>query len=278
MNYGHYGRDLLLELKRSSAGDVASTTGAAAAAGAGTGGGGSSTMLPAYNDALVSSALQDLRLHVRALNDQVEASAAAAAAAADKGSSGGGSSRQQQQKQKLSMNVRPSILLQNAAVQRNKRCLLAYHVERANRIKAGLYWQGQNGGDENDRPKSAGGGGGVAAKNRNPQLCPAEQVFLDSYRDLVRRYAENCGFPDGDDLRGYGAVPPLAGNERVQVRVVRPIEGGGGGGDDKADDDVVLNSGATAVLSTVGSTHYLLWDDVEEYVRTGHLSVLEVEE
>jgi len=217
MNYGRYGRELLLELKR---GDAASTTLDSTRSGA--------PPLPAYNDELVGNAIQDLRLHVQALQDQAQA-------ASDSGGSG---------KKKPSMQVRPSILLQNAAIQRNKRCLLAYHVGRLERLKP-IYWHQLD-------PSNT---------------SPAERQFLDAYGALVHEYTKACGL-QGDDLRAHGLSVPLPG-DRVQVRVVESV-----GGD---DEGVVLNSGACAVLAA-GSTHYLLWEDVEEYVRTGQLQVLDNEE
>lgn len=231
MNYGHFGRDLLLELKRSST-EV-------------NGGGSASTpaLLPPYNDTLVGNALQDLRLHVEALQDQVEA-----ASSSNRG--GDGTSGSSTSSNKPSMSVRPSILLQNAAIQRNKRCLLAYHVERLHRIQQGLYWQ--------------------QIPQESKQLCPAEEDFLSSYSDLIQQYTNNIGLGDIDnDFLRSNAVPPLVSNERVQVRVLNPVGDG---------TEVALESGATANFTMVGSTHYLLWNDVEEYVRSGHLKVVDGEE
>lgn len=199
MNYGHYGRDLLLELKRADGG------------------------LPKYNDRLVSGALQDLRLHVQALQDQVEAT---------KVSDG----------TKLPVQVRPSILLQNAAVLRNKRCLLAYHVARVSMMEE-AYWNSTVG-------------------EISDKLCPAETAFLDDFGKLVQSYTKQCGL-SRDDLRAH-SMPPLP-DDRVQVRVLQEL------------GSIVLDSGASVNL-TAGSTHYLLWSDVEEYVRDGVVRVLQGEE
>jgi len=290
LNYGHYGRDLLLELARCR--DV---TVAAAA----------TSLVPAYNDVLVANAVQDLRLHVQALHDQHQAvlhmnknaSAAAAATAAATATPGS---------HKPSMAVRPSILLQTAAIQRNKQCLLAYHVERVKRF-CHLYWKGcdlnrqnssSSSSSSNYNSSSSGGGETIpseraamntlssSSSSSSPlfqAMCPAERDFLSQYSDLVARYAQACHL-EPDDLRAYGGHPPLSATDRVQVRVIRMAkkEKADRTNDDNDNDEdengpIVLESG-TVVQFTPGSTHYLLWTDVEEYVRKGMLVVLEGEE
>lgn len=221
MNYGHHVRDLLLELKRSEDGVTADVA---------------VTALPAYNDVAVTSALQDFRLHVQALQDQVEAAA--------KGSS-----------EKPSITVRPSILLQNAACQRNKRGLLAYHWVRLQRMQELYYWQSR----ETDAE------GGDAAQKKN--LSPAEVDFLQVYQSIIFRYTTTA-LPEVSDLRAHCTAPPLT-VDRVLCRVF----------DDTpfADGPIVLESGQTVNL-TVGSTHYLIYADCEEYIRSGALQLLETEE
>jgi hypothetical protein len=96
MNYGNHGRDLLLELSRSSAAGSSSA---------------SEPALTAYNDETVRNCLQDLKLHVQALQDQVEANSNTQNNSQSGGSGG-----------KPSVAVRPSSLLPNAAIQRNAAC------------------------------------------------------------------------------------------------------------------------------------------------------------
>lgn len=219
MNYGNYGRDLLLEVSRSSKTSASSTEPA----------------LTAYNDETVRNCLQDLKLHVTALQDQVEAVS----------SSGGTSSTD-----KPSVQVRPSILLQNAAIQRNKRCLLAYHVQRMHRIKRHMYWQQQQ------EQESTNG-----SENRKV-LCPAEQDWLQQYGKMVDKYTASTGLPT-DALRSM-QVPPVA-QDRVLVRVVN---------EDAFEGAICLESGAVVVFSQ-GATHYLMASDVQDYVQAGHLQVLD---
>ena len=211
MNYGHRGRDLLLELKRARANDHKA----------------SASIVPPYNDRLVRECLQDLQLHVQALQDQVDA----------------------QDSEKPSMNVRPSLVLQNAAIGRNKRCLLAYHKIRANRLMA-AYW------DSSNHPN--------VATTAKANLSPAEEEFYTSYEQLCLDYANMLGLPN-PDLRSYGNHPPQP-LTKVQVRVLRSSEG-----------PIVLESGMTLAFQK-GAVHYLPYADVEGLLRDGTLALLSTEE
>jgi hypothetical protein len=222
MNYGHHVRDLLLELKRAEDGvtvDAAATT------------------LPAYNDVAVTAALQDFKLHVQALQDQVEAAASGTS-------------------EKPSVAVRPSILLQNAACQRNKRGLLAYHWVRLQRMQELYYWQSRESIADDD---------GDAVHNKN--LCPAEAEFLQEYQAMIARFTA-AALPEVTDLRAHCTAPPLT-VDRVLCRVVDETP--------FASGPIVLESGQTVSL-TAGSTQFLIYTDCEEYIRSGALQLLETEE
>jgi hypothetical protein len=299
MNYGRFGRELLLELKRGDdrSLDVSTVSGdrgdkvAPSAA----------PLLAPYNDELVMNCIQDVRLHVNDLRDQ--------AAAAYQMSSQQSEGNNDKAKVNVSMNVRPNIVLQSASVDRNKRCLLAYHVGRIQRIKP-YYWNtmmpnassatttlliGNDDGDANNNDEDPDDDGHSQTKQRSAtNTCPAEDEFLREYGRLVQQYTQAVGLRP-DDLRAHGMAPP-APSDKVQVRVVAcpPLGAANSskemaGNDDGEDDDentipsnrggraIVLDSG-TSVVFTRGSTHYLLWDDVEEFVRLGYLQVLEGEE
>ena len=223
MNYGHHVRDLLMELKR--------TDGMGPTIDAG-------RTLPAYNDVSVQGALQDFKLHVQALTDQVEANNTD-----DNG--------------KLPTSVRPSVLLQQAACRRNKRGLLAYQWIRLQRLQEIHYWQATDLLAQEDAET-------LAKKYSN--LSPAEANFLHEYQGILARFTERV-LPETTDLRSHCTAPPLT-VDRVQIRVVddSPFEG-----------PVVLESGQTANL-TAGSVHYLLYNDCEEYLRSGALILVGTEE
>lgn len=233
---GHSVRNLLLELKRGSGGDATAADS-------------KNYVLPAYNDVLVQTCLDEMNGHVQALEDQVNA--VTRQQQRDNESS---SSSSDKPSNKTPMSVRPSLLLQSAAIQRHKRCLLTYHQVRLNTIQD-MYWQ--QGGQQ-----QTNGGGGGSSNNEN--LSPLEQEFQQGYHKLVQTFGNATGL----DLHSL-PTPPLP-QDRVQVRVVR---------DDVFGDDgtIALESGAS-VTFTKGSTHYLLFSDVEEYLHQGYLELLEGEE
>jgi GINS complex subunit 1 len=284
MNYGQYGRDLLRELKRSS-GAAGNTNNAA-----------SEPALTAYNDETVRNCLEDLKLHVQALQDQVQANSGTAVAPNSARRGGGGSQQSQSptagtgaaatntSTQKPSFAVRPSILLQTAAIQRNKRCLLTYHVARLERIKEHFYWKSQD-PDEQQQSNASNSASNSANTTTNTNtnttttnasggstrkiLCPSEEEWLRQYRTIVDRYTATTGLPPGT-LVAHSMVPPVQ-NDRVLIRVVTEAEEFAGG------DAICLESGATACF-VLGSTHFVLLNDVEEYLRAGHVQLLDGEE
>ena len=155
------------------------------------------------------------------------------------------------------MEFRPSIFLQKAACERNKRGLLIYHWERLQRIQEQLYWKSHN---HSSSPNSD------ETKVRQ-NLCPAETAFLQAYLNLVQDYTESVLEDEVVALRAHCSRPPPIA-DRVLCRVVD---------DNLFDGPIVLESGQTVEL-TKGSTHYLVYGDAEEYLRSGALQLLETEE
>jgi hypothetical protein len=282
MNYGHYGRDLLRELQRSS-GAAGNTNNAA-----------SEPALTAYNDETVRNCLEDLKLHVQALQDQVQANSGTTASAPGSARRGGSQSQSSQSPtasvagststaaagtQKPSFAVRPSILLQTAAIQRNKRCLLTYHVARLERMKEHFYWKSvdpdeqllanaknsANASSDKESNTTTNTSGGSSRKI----LCPAEEEWLTRYSAMVDRYTATTGLPPGT-LVAHSNTPPVS-SDRVLVRVVHEADEFAMGA------AICLESGATACLIN-GSTHFLLLSDIEEYLRAGYLQLLDGEE
>jgi hypothetical protein len=290
MNYGHYGRDLLRELQRSS-GAAGNTNNAA-----------SEPALTAYNDETVRNCLEDLKLHVQALQDQVQANSggmAVTGSAPGSARRGGGSGGSQSQSQspttgststaatstKPSFAVRPSILLQTAAIQRNKRCLLTYHVARLERMKEHFYWKSVD-PDEQQQANAKNSQANASASSSSDKdstttttntsggssrkvLCPAEEEWLTQYSAMVDRYTATTGLPPGT-LVAHSNTPPVS-SDRVLVRVVHEADEFAMGA------AICLESGATACLIN-GSTHFLLLSDIEEYLRAGYLQLLDGEE
>lgn len=208
MQYGQHARALVEELKRSE----------------------EATDLPPYNDVAVKGALQDFQLHLQALEAQ-----AAQAPTSDP-------------KEKIPYAIRPNIMLQKAACERNKRGLVMYHSIRLQRIQEQYYWQ-----QATDN----------TAERAN--LSPTENKFLQQYHDLLTDYVD-AAIPEISNLRGSSV--PLT-TDRVLCRVVDDAPFAGG--------PIVLESGQSVAL-TAGSTHFLLTTDVEEYLRSGALCRLTTEE
>ena len=213
MNFGHKGRDLLLELKRARANDHKAAA---------------STVVPPYNDRIVRECLQDLQLHAQALQNQVDAL----------------------QGEVPSDSVKPSLVLHKAAMERNKRCLLAYHKIRADRLTQ-AYWN-------NTLPTTN------QESSQHANLSPAEEEFYNAYQNICREYATLLQLPQ-PDLRAYGNHPPQP-LSKVQVQVLQSTQG-----------PVVLESGST-ISFTKGTVHYLPYADVEGFLRNGTLALLSTEE
>jgi hypothetical protein len=256
MNYGIHARELIQELARSNGKNNDTSTTSVAT-------------IPPYNDETVRLALQDMQLHIQALNDQYVAV------------------KTIMKEQSTPLSIRPSILLQNAAVMRHKRALLTYHYVRMQRLIQGAYWQQQpllgnerslpskkhssaaGTVDNAEQPLSESTTSQTSHSSKKRVLCPAEVDFYHEYQRLVADYtAQVLPAFAVDALRAYTGPPPTP-TDHVLVRVVQ-----GTTSEDRQDGAIVLESGQTVHLGQVGSTHYLLWSDVEEYVRTGHLVVL----
>jgi GINS complex protein len=259
MNYGAHGRDLLLELKRSS-GQVG-------------GRGRCAPSLPAYNDRLVRACLEDLNVHVQALQDQVQAASTTTSSAASTSSS-----QQDSSSNKFSNNVRPSLMLQKAAIDRNKRCLLAYHQARCQAI-AEAYWKNADLGSKSINTSTGSSNNGNQSNNNNvSNLSPAEDEFRKRYHEIVQKYTsdlsgEYSGILD-DDLRSH-LHPPVQPVSMVQVRVLKNDNNNGNGG---GGGPIVLESGQTVHLGRPGALHYLLFSDVESMIRDGSMELLSTEE
>ena len=204
MNYGQRGKNLLLDLKRSD-------------------------WLPPYNDENVRGTISEISVHFDELTDQARA---AAQVASESGS-----------KEDLPMQSRPAMLLHEAAIRRNKRCLLAYHAYRLDKLKA-LRW---------DTSAS------LPAHVRS-LLSEKEIDFYTEYDKLVSRYNSTLGILD---LNSYLQPPE---EDLIEVRVVRSGLG------------TIVTDQFGEVSLELGTTHFLSRVDVEHLIRQGSLQQLDAEE
>mmetsp|Transcript_13288 Transcript_13288/g.33443 ORF Transcript_13288/g.33443 Transcript_13288/m.33443 type:complete len:237 (+) Transcript_13288:125-835(+) len=215
------GRELLLDLKRSTARNAL-------------GGGNSKNSiptLPVYNHKLVQACFRDLHGTAR----ELELKARVYGNNDDDGSS------------KPPMSARPSILLHNIAVQRNKRCLLAYHHHRMEIIKSIQRAKGLENSSIND----------VYASSSAPISTNAQEVaFARNYATLREAYSSKVFELD--------LLPPTS--HMLQVRVLRET------------GQVVLPDSGKVVTMTKGACLFLDRADAKDFLKQGILQLYDGEE
>mmetsp|Transcript_20619 Transcript_20619/g.25496 ORF Transcript_20619/g.25496 Transcript_20619/m.25496 type:complete len:214 (-) Transcript_20619:208-849(-) len=196
-----------------------------------------SDFLPPYNTEQIRLALQETNLHYRELTTLAKAAQRQrrpAAADDDDDDAAAASS--------VELSIRPAMILHDRAIKRNKRCLLAYHAYRADKLRQ-LRWET----------------GGVIPPGVRPLLSESEMDFWREYDKLIGRYAAaiDC------DLMANLSPPE---DDYVEVRVVE--EGLG---------DITTEFGGSVRLD-LGTTHHLRRVDVEHLIRQGVLEQLSGEE
>jgi hypothetical protein len=225
-------RELLLELKRHGGTQSNNSSNRNSS---------SNALLPPYNLKLVRESLQDIHLHLNEAEMEIQAATAAESSRDEKGHD--------------RFAPKPSILLHESIVRRHKRCLLAYHLHRAQTLQRQVLECSTN----NDTADQF---------SHLTQNAP-ELDFCLSYHQLRSNYWQSA-LPDhaGSHKAPFGItgdlVPPAAiGNLQVRCVVTR--------------GPVVLDSGRSINL-TKGSVLYLPKSDIWEWVQNGTLQVLEGEE
>ena len=225
MKYASHARELILEVKRNPEGP--------------------------YNDALVKHVMDEFVLHGQAWDSQVKAGTTSSST-----SSGTSSS-------KLSQTSKPSVLLETAAMERNKRALLLYHHCRMQAIQE-RYW------NSTTNTNTTAGQKDPNHHNSQHHLSPLEQEFAANYEQLIQTYANQTGLCGGwcDNHNSSNTLNVLSQTNMtqrvyVQVRVRDP----------NLHTRVVLESGTT-VSFTPHSIHYLKYSDVQDLIHNGQLQVL----
>ena len=213
------GRELLLDLKRSTARNAL-------------GGGNNKNSiptLPAYNHKLVQACFRDLHGTARELELKARVYG------------------NNNESSKPSMSARPSILLHNIAVQRNKRCLLAYHHHRMEIIKSIQRAKGVENNNANDA---------FAASSAPISTNAQEVAFAREYATLREAYSSKVFELD--------LLPPTS--HMLQVRVLR--EAG----------QVVLPDSGKVVNMTKGACLFLDRADAKDFLKQGILQLYDGEE
>ena len=296
------GRELLLELQRSSKkqqhGNVGNFGGTSNNINPTNNG---HDVLPPYNTKLVRTCLKDLQNSVRALQEEVQASMMDFQDSQNVGESEN-TAASSATGATPDFSARPSILLHNAMIHRNKRCLLAYHFQRLERIKhlpinsSALLSQEQQ-KDDRTRTTSTNASNSNPNQQGNTHLHPTEQLFQQEYQDLRQRYAQT--------VFDLNVAPPVA--HRIQVRVGRGSAGDAvtrgtssvfdnsrnrnSNTDDTRNDEnernnneegqprhhhnkVVMLESGTSITLTPGSIFYLPRSDVIEFLNDGTMECL----
>ena len=218
MNYGSRGRELLLDLKRSD-------------------------WLPAYNEEGVRSTLQEIYSHTEELTVLVRASSNRNSRNNTNDEEGGGATSPGAGP---AIENRPSLILHDASIRRNKRCLLAYHAYRIDKLRV-LRWETS----------------GNLPPTLKHLLSESEIDFFHEYDKLISRTQLSSGPMSNLDLNA-DQYPPE--ENLIQIRVVQSG----------------LGSIETEMCGTVqlemGSMHYLPRGDVEHLIRGGSVVQLSGEE
>lgn len=212
--YGKRGRELLLDLKRSD-------------------------WLPKYNEEVVRATFQEINTHTEELTILVRAANRVNNDANN--NAGGGATAGP------AAEYRPALILHDASIRRNKRCLLAYHAYRIDKLRS-LRWETS----------------GTLPPNMKNALNEAEIDFFNEYDKLVMRHALSNSGPMSTLDWNADQDPPE--ENFIQVRVVSSGLG-------KIETEM-----CGTVELEVGSMHYLPRGDVEHLIRSGALVQLSGEE
>ncbi len=183
-----------------------------------------SDFLPSYNDEAVRAIVSEISLHFDEMNDQVEASAKASS-------------------DKIPVSSRPALILHDEAIRRNKRCLLAYHAHRLEKLK------------RLRRDTAA-----ALPPHVKSLLSEAEIDFYMGYDKLLSNFNSKLG---GLDLNS-NLQPPE--EDLIEVRVVKRGLG------------TIVTDYWGEISLELGTTHFLNRGDVEHLIRSGALQQLDGEE
>ncbi|EEH17978.1 DNA replication complex GINS protein psf1 [Paracoccidioides brasiliensis Pb03] len=145
-----------------------------------------------------------------------------------------------------------ALLVDHLSMRRNKRCLLAYHRVRAEKLEE-MCWQGRDVLDEEQMqggdPVSQGGGGHAANS-----LSPEEMEYFRQYSDMLAAYK---GHWIDIDLTG-SLKPPK--DLFIDVRVLK--------------DAGEIQTEYGAITLTKNSQFYVRLGDVERLIAQGYLQRL----
>ncbi|KAH7388816.1 hypothetical protein BKA66DRAFT_415136 [Pyrenochaeta sp. MPI-SDFR-AT-0127] len=150
-----------------------------------------------------------------------------------------------------------ALLVNHLCMRRNKRCLLAYHRVRSDKLE-GYCWEGvdvlESQGGSGNGVEGAGGRGGEVAKKDESSLSPEEEEYVRQYSDLLAAYK---GQWTDVDLTG-SLEPPR--DLFIDVRVLK--------------DAGEIQTEYGSITLTKNSQFYVRQGDVERLIAQGYLQRL----
>ncbi|KAL8908979.1 MAG: hypothetical protein Q9171_005237 [Xanthocarpia ochracea] len=151
-----------------------------------------------------------------------------------------------------------NVLVDHLCMRRNKRCLLAYHRVRSDKLEE-MCWSGQDVLDKESAPPEGQSGEGEASgmssgsANQN-SLSPEEEEYVRNYSDMLAAYKGQW-----TDIDLTGSMDPPR-DLFIDVRVLR--------------DAGEIQTEYGAINLTKNSQFYVRQGDVERLIAQGYLQKL----
>jgi GINS complex subunit 1 len=163
-----------------------------------------------------------------------------------------------------------ALLVNHLCMRRNKRCLLAYHKVRAEKLE-GYCWEGVDVLEQSGNGKE--GDGGMAGKKDESSLSPEEEEYVRQYSDLLAAYKGQW-----TDIDLTGSLEPPR-DLFIDVRVLKDA------GEIQTEYGYAFRSHRTpriastltmlrSITLTKNSQFYVRHGDVERLIAQGYLQRL----
>ncbi|KAK3900937.1 hypothetical protein C8A05DRAFT_35412 [Staphylotrichum tortipilum] len=146
-----------------------------------------------------------------------------------------------------------TLLVNHLSMRRNKRCLLAYHRTRTDKLEE-LVWSGSDVLDLAGQQTGGGNGGPVADSGGSSSLSPQEEDYFRQYGDLLAAYKGQW-----TDIDLTGSLEPPR-DLFIDVRVLK--------------DAGEIQTEYGAINLTKNSQFYVRQGDVERLIAQGYLQKL----
>ncbi|KAF1837590.1 GINS complex, Psf1 component [Decorospora gaudefroyi] len=152
-----------------------------------------------------------------------------------------------------------ALLVNHLCMRRNKRCLLAYHRVRSDKLEA-YCWEGvdvleqQQQQGHREEGRRAGGGMGAGGGKEESSLSPEEEEYVRQYSDLLAAYKGQW-----TDIDLTGSLEPPR-DLFIDVRVLK--------------DAGEIQTEYGSITLTKNSQFYVRQGDVERLIAQGYLQRL----